>query len=209
MPGSTRAGGGTVNVPSAAVVRAEPAAAILGASCTSRPRPCPVPCTNCGPSPRVSVPAEPPRRSRLVRRRAERLRSLRPEPPAPRRTRDEPRRRVLPSRSCASYRRSIRERRPKSMTTRSPADSRRSPARACGRAEVGPEATMVSKAGRSKPVRRIPASSACATSTSRRPTRMSLNTPAATADRRAPASRSVCCSHASLMIRADSTIPSV
>ena len=68
---------------------------------------------------------------------------------------------------------------------------------------------MVSNAGRVNPARRRPASTACATPVPARRAARSARTPRATADSRAPASRSRSISHASFTIRPDSTTSTV
>ena len=76
-------------------------------------------------------------------------------------------------------------------------------------AAFGPEATIVSKAGRAKPTRRSPCSTRAATSHSRIPTCRSAMTPCMTADSRRAPSRRMACSCASFVTRMFSINPSV
>ena len=98
---------------------------------------------------------------------------------------------------------------PKSSTTRSPSTNLRSPARWCGSAELGPEATMVSNAGRSYPAARSAASMTPATSLSVDAGRTAANAASATGVRPAAAARSRAISSSSLITRSRSTARSV
>ena len=76
----------------------------------------------------------------------------------------------------------------------------RSVGRACGRTLLGPDATMVSNAGRQNPASRIATSSSNATSRSRLPADTKDGSRRAIADSRRPASRNVAISSWSLTI---------
>ena len=168
-----------------------------GASCTSSPRPWPVPCVNsvAQPAGRRAPPA-PPDPHRPAADPGARPQSPPPAPPGRRRAMPAPRRRGRPRDSArqvdaVSAVDAAEVQHDELAATR----WRRSDARPCGSAARGPEATMVSNAGRSNPARRRPASTAWATEVSVTPGRRSARTPRVTADSRAPPSRSRSSSH--------------
>ena len=87
--------------------------------------------------------------------------------------------------------------------------NRREPARWCGNAALGPEATMVSNAGRSYPAARSAASMTPATSRSSTPGATASNAASATVPRPAAARRRQPISNASFTARRASTSRSV